>query len=99
MSTQEEKELHEKFIRGVTWKTAGLVMAGVVSIVSTFIAGYNGIQDNLKDTKTEFRESMQQLKIDIRSQMDTVKYNQVKSHYENEMRFKDIENKIDKNRK
>lgn len=96
---QQEKELHEKFIRGVTWKTAGVVIAGVISIVTTFIAGYNGIQDSMKDTRTEFRESIQQLKSDFRTQIDSIKYNQVKSHYENEIRFNDLENKIDKNKK
>lgn len=76
MSTsQEENDIQNQHLNGITIKTAVVVLCGVISIVTSLVVGYNGIQDSLKDTRTEFRESIQQLKADVRSQIDTVKYN------------------------
>ena len=96
MSAMSETELQNRFVRGVTWKMIGVFIAGIISVVSSFWIGYNAIQGSIKESRTEFKEGMQTLRSEFRSQIDTVKSNQLKSHYETEMRFQDIEHKIDK---
>jgi len=96
MNVMSEKELHEQFVRGVTWKMIGVLVAATISIVSSFWIGYNAIQKSEEDTRSEMRESLQSIRFEFRAQIDTVKANQMQSHYENEIRFKDIEHKIDR---
>lgn len=92
----QQTELHEQFIKGVTWKMLITFVAGVISIVSTFVWGYSEIQNSIKDSKVEFHQSMLQLKYEFNAQIDSVQINQLREHYTNQEHFKDLENKIKK---
>lgn len=96
MNAMSEKELQDRFVRGVTWKMIGVLVLATISVVSSFWIGYNAILNSVESSRTEFRETLQTFRAEFRAELDTVKANQVKSHYENEIRFKDIEHKIDK---
>jgi len=70
----QERELHERFIRGITAKMLGLGALGLISVVSSFWIGYNNLKDEIKDSRVQSKENLSAFAYSIKRSQDSMQH-------------------------
>lgn len=90
--TTASQEIQNKFIKGLTWKALWAFIVGVITVTAAIVTGFNKIQNDIADIKSDVRSIRYQVKASI----DSLKYTQQLRKVETDGKFQRIDDKLDR---
>jgi hypothetical protein len=70
--TQQQIELHEQFIKGITAKMLGLAAFGIMTVVSSFWVGYFNLKKSISDGNVNCQEQIKSVRTESKYSRDSV---------------------------